>query len=108
LAKFYFKPKSEQNKTSEEETKKSSEDSDIYKIVNDLPNKSKEVLELYLDLLSKEMDSVINERQKSLEKEKDSKQSNEELLKEIELINGKKKAIPVAMSPLVEILEDIK
>jgi hypothetical protein len=35
LAKFYFKPKSEQNKTSEEETKKSSEDSDIYKIVDE-------------------------------------------------------------------------
>jgi hypothetical protein len=54
------------------------------------------------------MDSVINERQRALEKEKDSKQSNEELIKEIELINGKKKAIQPEMSPLVEILEDIK
>jgi tRNA U34 5-carboxymethylaminomethyl modifying GTPase MnmE/TrmE len=80
----------------------------FYKIANDLPNKSKEVLELYLDLFSKKMDSVINERQRALEKEKDSKQSNEELIKEIELINGKKKAIQPEMSPLVEILEDIK
>jgi len=37
------------------------------------------------------MDSVINERQKALEKEKDSKQSNEELIKEIELITEKKR-----------------
>ncbi len=81
---------------------------EFYKIINDLPNKSKEVLELYLDLFSKEMDSVINERQKALGKEKDSKQSNEELIKEIELINGKKKAIQPEMSSLVEILEDIK
>jgi len=81
---------------------------EFYKIVNNLPNKSKEVLELYLDLFSKEMDSVLNERQKALEKEKGSKQSNEELIKEIELINGKKKAIQLEMSPLIEILEDIK
>ena len=81
---------------------------EFYKIVNDLPNKSKEVLKLYLELFSNEMDSVINERQKALEKEKDSKQSNEELIKEIALINGKKKAIQLEMLPLIEILEDIK
>ena len=53
----------------------------LYNIVNNLPNKSKEVLECYLDLFSKEMDSVIIERQEALEKEKNSKQPKEELIK---------------------------
>jgi hypothetical protein len=80
----------------------------FYDVANDLPNKSKEVLDLYLGLFTNEMDAVINERHKALENEKESKQSNEELIKEIEIINGKKKNIQPEMMRLIEILEDIR
>jgi len=81
---------------------------EFYKIVNDLPNKSKEVLDLYLDLFSKEMDSAISDRQKDLEKEKKEKQSNEEMITEIKELGRKRNDIRPEKLRCVEVLEDIK
>lgn len=80
---------------------------EFYKIVNDLPNRSKEVLNNYLDLFEKEMDSVIGDRQKALEKEKDKKQSNAEIIAEIDELRRKKKAIQLEKSRCIEVLEDV-
>jgi len=80
---------------------------EFYKIVNNLPKKSKEFLKTYLELFSSEMDSVIIERQKALEKEKENKQNNEEISKEIEQLDKKKGDIQSEMEQLTEILEDI-
>jgi hypothetical protein len=77
-------------------------------IVSRLTKKSREFLELNLKLFETEMISMINERQKALEKEKDNKQTNEELIDEIKTLDGKKKAIQPEMLRLIEILEDIK
>ena len=77
------------------------------KIVNDLPNKSKEVLNNYLDLFEKEMRSVIGDRKQALEKEKSKKQSNAEIISEIDELNGKKKAIQPEKSRCIEVLEDL-
>ncbi|QTA83801.1 Dynamin domain-containing protein [Desulfonema limicola] len=80
----------------------------FYKIVNDLPNISKEVLDIYLNLFSKEIDSAIGDRQKALEKEKEKKQSNEEIISEIKELGRKKKDIQSEKSLCIEVLEDIK
>lgn len=80
---------------------------EFYKIVNDLPNKSKEVLNNYLDLFEKEMGSVICDRQHALEKEKSKKQSNAEMISKIDALNGKKKAIQPEKSRCIEVLEDL-
>lgn len=80
---------------------------EFYKIVNDLPNKSKEVLNNYLDLFEKEMRSVIGDRKQALEKEKSKKQSNAEIISEIDELNGKKKAIQPEKSRCIEVLEDL-
>ena len=80
---------------------------EFYKIVNDLPNKSKEVLNNYLDLFEKEMGSVIGDRQHALEKEMSKKQSNAEIISEIDALNGKKKAIQPEKSRCIEVLEDL-
>lgn len=80
---------------------------EFYKVVNDLPNKSKEVLDLYLNLFSKEMDSVITDRQPALEKEKEKKQFNEEIISEIKELDTKKKDIQPQKTRCIEILEDI-
>jgi hypothetical protein len=81
---------------------------EFYKIVNNLPNKSKEVLNIYLDLFEKEMGSVIGDRQHALEKERDKKQSNTEIIAEINALSGKKKAIQPEKSRCIEVLEDLK
>lgn len=81
---------------------------EFYKIVNDLPNKSKEVLDLYLNLFSKEMDSAISDRQNALEEERKKKQSNEEIIVELEELHKKKEVIQLGKSLCIEILEDIK
>ncbi|MDR3503936.1 MAG: dynamin family protein [Legionella sp.] len=81
---------------------------EFYKIVNDLPNKSKEVLDLYLDLFSKEVDSVIHERQKALKKEQEEKQTNQEMIAEIKELGRKKKAIRDQKARCIEVLVDIK
>ncbi len=81
---------------------------EFYKIVNALPNKSKEVLDNYLDSFSKEMDSVIDERQKALEEEKEKKQLNEEIFEEIKQFDRKKKDIEPEKKLCIEILEDIR
>lgn len=80
---------------------------EFYKIVNDLPNKSKDVLDLYLNLFSQEMDSVINDRQKALEEEKQKKQSNEEIISEIKELHRKKKDIQPQRSICIEVLGNI-
>lgn len=81
---------------------------EFYKIVNDLPNKSKEVLNNYLDLFEKEMGSVIGDRQHALEKEKGKKQSNAEIISEIDALKRKKKAIQSEKLRCSEMLEDLK
>jgi len=81
---------------------------EFYSIVNDLPNKSKEVLDLYLDLFSKEMDSVIDGRQKALEAEKEKKLSNEQMITEIKDFDRKKKDIQPQKIRCIEVLEDIR
>jgi len=80
----------------------------VYAIANDLPKKSKDVLDLFLELFSKKMDSVINERQKALEAEKEKKQSNDEMIAEIKDLGGKKKNIQPEKLRCIEVLEDIK
>ncbi len=81
---------------------------EFYNIVNDLPNKSKEVLDLYLELFSKEMDSVIDGRQKALEAEKEKKLSNEQMITEIKDLDRKKKDIQPQKIRCIEVLEDIR
>lgn len=80
----------------------------FYEIVNNLSNKSKEVLELYLGSFSKKMDVVIDERNKLLEAEKKKKQSNDEIIKEIDEIEIKKKEIQPQKELCIEILENIR
>lgn len=80
----------------------------VYAIANDLPNRSKAVLDLYLEDFSKKMDSVIDGRQKALEAEKVKKQSNEEIISEIQEIGRKKNGIQTEKSRCIEVLEDIK
>ncbi len=80
---------------------------EFYKIVNSLPNKSKEVLENYLDLFSREVNSAIEERQKDLEEMEEKKQSNEEIIREIEELKVKKKEIRKEKLQCIEILEDL-
>lgn len=77
-------------------------------IINALPKKSKDVLELYLNLFSKEMDSVINDRQSALEDESKKKQSNEEIIVEIKELHRKKEDIQQGKSLCIEVLGDIK
>ncbi len=81
---------------------------EFYAIVNNLPKKSKEVLDLYLELFSKEMDCVIDGRQKALEAEKENKQSNEKMIAEIKDMVRKKKDIRPEKSRCIEVMEDIK
>lgn len=81
---------------------------EFYNIVNNLPNKSKEVLNLYLELFSKEMDSVIDGRQKALEAEKEKKQSNEQVITVIKDLDRKKKDIQPHKIRCIEVLEDIR
>lgn len=64
---------------------------EFYKIVNELPNTSKEILDSYLGLFSKEMNTAISDRQKALEKEKQDKQSNDEIFAEIKELSRKKR-----------------
>ncbi len=77
-------------------------------VANNLYNQYKEILKSYLALFSEEMDSVINERQKALEAERDAKQTNEEIIHEIKKLDRKKKAVKPELSRLSEVLEDIK
>jgi ribosome biogenesis GTPase A/uncharacterized protein YcfJ len=81
---------------------------EFYKIVNDLLNKSKEVFDIYFDLFSKEMNSIIGDHQKALEKEKEKKQSNEEIISEIQELGRKKNDIHSEKSRCIEVLEDIR
>ncbi|MBV4396338.1 dynamin family protein [Advenella alkanexedens] len=81
---------------------------EFYKIVNNLPNQSKVVLDLYLQLFTNKMDSVIKERQKALEQEKDKKRSNEEIANEIKDLDRKKKDIQPEIKRCNEVLEDIQ
>jgi len=81
---------------------------EFYKVVNVLANKSKEVLNSYLDCFEKEMESVINDRQRALEEEKRKKQSNAEIIAEIDALNEKIKAIQEERQRCEEVLEDLK
>lgn len=81
---------------------------EFYSIVNDLPNKSKEVLDRYLELFTKEMDSVIDGRQKALEAEKEKKLSNEQIITEIKGLGEKKRGIQLQKIRCIEVLEDIR
>lgn len=81
---------------------------EFYKIVNNLPKQSKVVLDLYLQLFTNKMSSVIEERQKTLEQEKDKKRSNEDITNEIKELDGKKKDIQPEVKRCNEVLEDIR
>jgi hypothetical protein len=81
---------------------------EFYEIVNDLPNKTKELLDIYLNLFSDAMTSIINDRQKELEKEKNKKQSNKEIIIEIEELCRKKEQLQPEKQCCIEILEDLK
>jgi len=81
---------------------------EFYNIVNDLPKQSNKVLNIYLDLFSKEMNSVIGDRQKALEAEKEKQQSNEDMIAEIRELDRKKKDILPEKSRCIEVLEDVK
>lgn len=81
---------------------------EFYNIVNDLPNKSKEVLSNYLVSFEQEIQEVIKERKSALDKEKTKKQSNDELISEIKELEIKKKSIQPELKRALEILEDLK
>ncbi|MBX3007624.1 MAG: dynamin family protein [Melioribacteraceae bacterium] len=87
---------------------KSSLIDEFYKIVNDLPNKSKEVLQSYLSNFEKNIKDVIDERKNALEKEIKKKQSNDELIREINELEIKKKSIQPVLKRAEEIMEDLK
>lgn len=87
---------------------KSSLINEFYKIVNDLPNKSKEVLQSYLSNFEKNIKDVVYERKNALEKEIKKKQSNDELISEINELEIKKKSIQPALKRAEEIMEDLK
>jgi len=81
---------------------------EFYKIVNDLPNQSKEVLSRYLNSFEQEIKEVIKERKSALDKEKTKKQSNDELISEINKLEIKKKSIQPELKRAEEIMEDLK
>lgn len=81
---------------------------EFYKITNGLPGKFSEVSGIYLHRVSEEMKSVLRDRQEIIKKEKDKKQSNEEIISEIKDLSGKKNDIQLEKSLCVEILEDIR
>ena len=81
---------------------------EFYKIINSLPEKSKEVLKLYLDTFNEEIIAVIEERKKALEEDRNKKQTNEQLIIEIDDLKVKKKEIPPELKRVEEILEDLK
>lgn len=81
---------------------------EFYNIVNDLPRRSKEVLDQYLELFSKEMDYVIDERQKALEAERQKKLTNEQMIMELGDLRKKKEAIQPHRIQCNEVLEDIR
>jgi hypothetical protein len=76
-------------------------------IISRFTGMSKKVVFEYLDLFSKEINSVIKGRQKALEEEKVEKQSNEEIIKEINELDEKKNGITPQKLRCVAILEDI-
>lgn len=82
--------------------------SEFLKVTKNLLEKSKEVRNQYLGQFKKEMNSIIEERQKALKEERKKKQSNEELIQEIKELNRKKNDIPQDKKRINEILEDIK
>lgn len=63
----------------------------FYEQVNKLPAIFKKVLNTYLTSFNNEMNAVIAERQKSLENEKDKKQSNDKIIADIDYLKVKKK-----------------
>jgi len=79
---------------------------EFYNIVNTL--KIKDILNTYLELFSREMNFVIEERIKALKDEKDKQQTNNEIIDEIEQLGRKKMAIQPEAERLIEILVDIK
>ena len=81
---------------------------EFYSLVNELPSKSKEVLNLYTESFNKKMIAAIEERQQALENEKEKKQSNDEIISEIGKLERKKKEIQPELKRAEEILEDIK
>jgi hypothetical protein len=81
---------------------------EFYAMVNTLPEKSKEVLEIYLTIFRNEITSLIDNRQKALEEEKDKKQSNNDIIAEIDTLQIKKKEIQPHVQRIEEILEDLK
>jgi hypothetical protein len=81
---------------------------EFYAMVNTLPEKSKEVLEIYLTIFRNEITSLIDNRKKALEEEKDKKQSNNDIIAEIDTLQIKKKEIQPHVQRIEEILEDLK
>jgi len=81
---------------------------EFYNIVNDLPNKSNEVLANYLISFESEIKEVIIERKSALDKEKTKKESNDELISEIKDLETKKKSIQPELKRAAEIMEDLK
>lgn len=80
----------------------------FYTIVDNLPKISGKVIERQLELFSKKMDSVIDDRQKALNKEKDKMQLNKKIIDEINDLNRKKNDIQPEKSRCIEVLENIK
>lgn len=80
----------------------------FHDIVRNLPKQFQTVLDIYLKLFMNEMNSVIEDRQKALEQEKDKKRSNEEIANEIKDLDRKKKDIRPEIKRCNEVLEDIQ
>ncbi|NBJ14835.1 MAG: hypothetical protein FNP40_04535 [Dehalobacter sp. 4CP] len=81
---------------------------EFYKIINALPAKYNENVNLYLNIFNKEMLEEINGRKSALDEEKNKKKSNQEIINDISEINKKKDVIPDYLSKIEEMLEDLK
>lgn len=81
---------------------------DFDEIFSVLRGNIKKTFGFYLEHFSKETGSLVNERQKELEKEKEKKQLNAEVIEEIRQVVRKKKDIEPEKKRCIELLREFK
>lgn len=80
----------------------------FYQAINQLPQQIQSILEKFLNLFLEKMDRTIEDRQKALDNELKKKETNEELMYQINDLEKKKDLLPKEMQAINAILEDIK
>lgn len=100
--------KSEYNKDKHLDLIKSAYNKEFYNIANGLVIDFKNIVKSYSELFSKEITIAISERQSELQSELENKQSNNEIIQEIDMINSKKKDLPIELRRVEELLEELK